>query len=125
MAREGGLLNWQWRGYSRNHRDRLNLVLHIVAVPAFVAGMLATVSLALKGFYYGAAAAFVFAIVAFALQGIGHKREAQPPEPFDGPGDFVARVFAEQFITFPRFVLSGNWMRNLAGRAEQDDNRHG
>lgn len=125
MAREGGLLNWQWLGYSRNHRDRLNLVLHIVAVPAFVAGILAMLSLASKGFFAGAAVAFVFAAAAFAVQGIGHKREAQAPVPFDGPGDFVARVFAEQFITFPRFVLSGNWMRNLAGRAEQDDNRHG
>ena len=125
MAREGGLIAWQWRGYSRNHRDRVNLLLHIVAVPAFVAGILATASLLLQGAVPGAAVALVFAVAAFAVQGIGHKREAQPPEPFDGPGDFVARVFAEQFITFPRFVLSGNWMRNLAGRAEQDDNRHG
>ena len=28
---------------------------------------------------------------------------------------FIGRVFVEQFITFPRFVLSGQWMRNLAG----------
>ena len=125
MAHEGGLIDWQWRGYSRNHRDRLNLLLHLVAVPAFVAGLFATVSLALQGFFVGAAGAAVFALVAFALQGVGHRREAQAPEPFDGPGDFVARVLTEQFITFPRFVLSGNWMRNLAGQAEQGDDRHG
>jgi hypothetical protein len=28
-------------------------------------------------------------------------------------------VFAEQFITFPRFVLSGGWLRNLA-QAQSD-----
>lgn len=125
MAREGGLIAWQWRGYSRNHRDRVNLLLHIVAVPAFIAGILATLSLAWQGAFAGAAVAFVFAVAAFAVQGIGHKREVQAPEPFEGPGDFVGRVFTEQFITFPRFVLSGNWMRNVAGQAEQDDNRHG
>ena len=27
MAREGGLIAWQWRGYERTHRDRLNLLL--------------------------------------------------------------------------------------------------
>ena len=47
------------------------------------------------------------------MQGIGHKREAEPPVPFDGPGDFLARVFVEQFFTFPRFVLTGGWLRNL------------
>jgi hypothetical protein len=29
----------------------------------------------------------------------------------------VKRVFAEQFVTFPRFVLSGGWMRNVTRRA--------
>ena len=51
--------------------------------------------------------------VAFLLQGAGHKREAEAPVPFDGPLDFVGRVLVEQFITFPRFVLSGLWLRNL------------
>ena len=42
MRREGGLLAWQWRGYAAAHRDRVNLLLHLVAVPAFIAGVLAT-----------------------------------------------------------------------------------
>jgi hypothetical protein len=25
-------------------------------------------------------------------------------------------VFVEQFVTFPRFVLSGGWMRQLSSR---------
>jgi hypothetical protein len=115
MQRDGGLLAWQWRTYERNHRDRANLLLHIVAVPAFIAGVLAAAVQVLQGQWFGAAIAAAFAIVAFAVQGIGHKREPEAPVPFDGPGDFVARVFAEQFVTFPRFVLSGQWMRNIAG----------
>jgi len=26
----------------------------------------------------------------------------------------VSRIFVEQWITFPRFVFSGGWSRNLA-----------
>jgi len=114
MRREGGLLAWQWRGYPAAHRDRVNLLLHLVAVPAFIAGILATAQLAWLRLWVGAGIAFAVAILAFAVQGLGHNRERVAPEPFAGPGDFVARVFAEQFITFPRFVLSGGWLRNLA-----------
>ena len=112
--RAGGTLAWQWRGYSRYHRDRLNLLIHMMAVPAFIAGTLAAVTQALQAQWFGASVAIAFAAVAFAVQGIGHKREQIPPEPFAGAKDFAARVFAEQFITFPRFVLAGLWARNLA-----------
>ena len=119
-GREGGLLSWQWRGYSRNHHDRLNLLVHMMAVPAFIAGVLAAVVQAAQAQWFGAAFAIVVAAVAFAVQGIGHKREQVPPEPFAGPADFAARVFAEQFITFPRFVLMGQWARNLADPNHRD-----
>ena len=113
-GRDGDLLDWQWRGYSRNHRDRANLLIHMIGVPVFIAGVLAFVTQTLRAQWFGAAVAMIVAIAAFAVQGIGHKRERVAPEPFAGPGDFVARVFAEQFITFPRFVLMGHWARNLA-----------
>jgi uncharacterized membrane protein YGL010W len=112
--RDGGVLAWQWRGYSRNHQDRVNLLIHMMAVPAFIGGTLAAATQILQAQWFGASVALVFAILAFAVQGIGHKRERVPAEPFDGPGDFAARVFAEQFVTFPRFVLAGQWARNLA-----------
>lgn len=114
MAREGGLIAWQWRGYERNHRDRLNLLLHIVAVPAFIAGVLACLRFLTWSHWLAALLALTFAAVAFLVQGIGHKREVEAPVPFDGPADFFGRVLVEQFITFPRFVLSGQWARNLA-----------
>jgi 2-hydroxy-palmitic acid dioxygenase Mpo1-like len=112
--RDGGLLDWQWRGYSRNHRDRANLLIHMIGVPVFIAGVLAFITQVSRAQWFGAAFSAVVAVAAFAVQGIGHKRERIAPEPFAGPGDFVARVFAEQFITFPRFVLMGQWARNLA-----------
>ena len=113
MAREPNIAAWQWATYERNHRDRVSLMLHMLGVPMFIAGVLAAVRLALAGFVTGSVIALSVAVAGFLLQGIGHKREAEPPVPFDGPGDFLARVFVEQFFTFPRFVLTGGWLRNL------------
>jgi len=117
--RAGGVLAWQWRGYSRYHRDRVNLLIHMMAVPGFIGGTLAAVTQALQAQWFGAAVAVAFAVAAFAVQGIGHRRERVAPEPFAGAVDFVARVFAEQFVTFPRFVLAGQWARNLADPTNQ------
>lgn len=47
--------------------------------------------------------------VAVALQGRGHRLEPVPPEPFSGPLNVVSRLFFEQWVTFPRFVVSGGW----------------
>ena len=35
--------------------------------------------------------------------------EAQASEPFSDRKDAVQRLVVEQFVTFPRFVLSGGW----------------
>ena len=113
MAREGGLMAWQWSSYDRNHRDRGNLLLHFVAVPAFIGATLAMVSCLFQRFWFGAAFSLLVMVIAFAVQAVGHKREGEAPIPFDGPGDFIGRVFVEQFITFPRFILSGGWLRQL------------
>lgn len=116
--REGGLLAWQFRDYAERHCDRLNLWIHLYAVPAFVAGSAAAVLHLLTLNFVGVGFSLLFVTVAFLLQGIGHKRESMPPQPFDGPLDFAKRILAEQFITFPRFVLSGGWMRNVTRRPE-------
>jgi hypothetical protein len=52
-------------------------------------------------------------VAALVAQGRGHRLEREAPEPFKGAGDFVSRFIAEQWVTFPRFVLSGAWYRNL------------
>lgn len=114
--RSGGLIAWQWRTYARNHRSRVNLVVHMFAVPLFIAATLAAIRLLVAGAFVPAALCLLVMAVAFLMQGIGHKQETEPPVPFKGPFDFVARVFVEQFVTFPRFVLSGGWSRHLAGQ---------
>ena len=71
--------------YARFHTNKTNLLLHIVMVPLF----------------------------SIAVQGAGHKQEPNPPLPFDGPGDFVKRIFSEQFYKFPQFLLTGEWLRAI------------
>ena len=116
--REGGLLEWQYRDYAERHQDKLSLWLHLYAVPAFIAGVLAAVFHLLSLNWVGALVSLAFAGVAFLVQGIGHRREKLAPIPFDGPADAIKRIFAEQFVTFPRFVLSGGCMRNVTRRAD-------
>ena len=109
------LLEWQWSDYAGKHRNRANLLIHIVAVPLFEIGTLILAYAAIR--VSGAAAALAAACMAAALvaQGRGHRLEREAPTSFDGPADFFSRFVAEQWVTFPRFVLSGAWSRNLTG----------
>ncbi|MCP8467317.1 DUF962 domain-containing protein [Pseudomonas sp. ZM23] len=114
--RRPNLLAWQWQGYAANHRNATNLALHIIAVPLFILAVPILVGglfrLSLSGIVLG-----VIGIVAsLAIQGRGHKLEDQAPEPFTDRKDAIGRLLAEQFITFPRFVLSGAWWRAWRNR---------
>ena len=107
------LLAAQWRDYAERHRDRVNLLIHIVAVPLFWIGAINAIgALLFSGVVYALGGVILAALALFA-QGIGHDREALQPQTFAGPWDFAQRIAAEQFVTFPRFVISGGWWRNL------------
>lgn len=108
-----GLLRRQWQGYPRNHQARANLLLHIVLVPLFLAGNVAFLAGLVLQSWGVAFAGIIATLASIALQGHGHKGEPHAPEPFTGVGNALARVFLEQWITFPRFVLSGAWFRAL------------
>lgn len=102
------LLAWQRADYHRFHQNPLNRALHLVGVPLFMAGTL-LVPYALATAQWSVAALGPLAmVVGFGLQGLGHTRlEGVPSVPFEGAADAVTRIFAEQFITFWRFVFSG------------------
>jgi hypothetical protein len=107
----GELLRWQWQGYPRYHRSRGNLLVHIIVVPIFLLGNTTLVGAVLQRSWLAAGLGVVAMVGSMALQGFGHQREPMPPEPFRGPGDAIARVFCEQWITFPRFVATGGWLQ--------------
>lgn len=110
------LLEWQWSDYAAKHQNRLNLLLHIVTVPLFQVGTIMLLCAAITVSGAAAAVGVICMVGALAAQGRGHKLERETPTPFDGAADFVTRFFAEQWVTFPRFVLSGGWYRNLKVR---------
>lgn len=113
------LLEWQWSDYTDKHRHRANLLIHIVAVPLFWLGALQGLG-ALLLLLLGVPGAFGMLVWAVALTGgslfaqaRGHALEVAQPAPFTTGKDFLRRIVAEQFLTFPRFVLSGHWYENL------------
>jgi phage terminase small subunit len=108
--RSAGLLAWQWNLYPDNHRDRRNLLLHVLTVPFFQIGTLLLVT-SLLGSLWSALPGALFMAGAVVAQGRGHKVEKAAPVPFRNPFDALARLFVEQWVTFPRFVLSGGFAR--------------
>jgi len=97
--------------YPHFHKNRTNLLLHIVVVPLFVLGVVYAVVAASQGRWLAALLSLLLPVFSLAVQGVGHKKEPNPPLPFDGPGEFLTRIFTEQFYRFPKFVLSGDWLR--------------
>jgi len=115
-TRDGGLLAWQLREYPKSHRDRRNLLVHAVTVPLFMAGSCALALAVFSGTWL-LVVALPGMLLPIALQGRTHRLEAVAPIPFRGPVDVAARLFVEQWITFPRFVLSGGFVRNWRASA--------
>jgi hypothetical protein len=108
-----GLARWQWDGYPLYHQARTNLLIHILLVPVFLAGNIALLAGIVRLSWPAALAGFAAMAISFAVQGYGHGREANPSIPFSGPANAFARIFLEQWVTFPRFFLSGGWTRAL------------
>lgn len=107
------LLAWQWAHYTKNHRDRQNLLVHAATVPVFHAGTLAVLTAPLIH-PTGALAGLLMCAFAMHAQRRGHAREGEKPIPFEGPLDVVTRILAEQWVTFPRYLISGEFSRAWA-----------
>ena len=105
------VLRWQWQGYPRYHRSRINLLLHIIVVPVLLLGNLGLVAALFQRSWLVAALAIVAMVASVTLQGVGHRREPVPPEPFTGPRNAIARLLCEQWVTFPRFVATRGWLQ--------------
>src|SRR5262245_1914008 len=110
------LAQWQWSLYPDGHRDRANLIIHAITNPIFLAGTIA-MPLGLVAWWL-APAGLGAMVLAIALQGRGHKREAVAPVPFRGPLDVVGRLLLEQWVNFPRYVLTGGFARAWAGERQ-------
>src|SRR4051812_39748208 len=110
MNERGPFLRWQWSNYPATHRDRRNLALHALSWPIFLGGTCAIAAAPVVGIGSALAGAAALALVIIA-QGRGHKLEGKAPAPFRGPLDLVQRLFVEQWVTFPRYLLSGGFAK--------------
>lgn len=107
------LLQWQWDGYSQYHQSRTNLLLHIVVVPLFLIGSVGFIVALFQASWLGTVVALGAVVVSVVAQGRGHAIESVPSVPFTSKFNAVQRVLLEQWVTFPRFVISGRWARAL------------
>ncbi len=105
------LVQWQWEGYSQFHGSRMNLLIHVFAVPMFILSTLNAVWATVNAQWFFASSSIGGMLIAFMAQAVGHAQEKNPAIPFDGPLDAVTRIFVEQFFNFPRFVVSGGWLK--------------
>ena len=110
------LLQWQWNGYSEAHQNKSNLIVHIFAVPLFIAAIFGIAIAIFRFSLLLGAISLTTIILSLALQKKGHSFERNQPPNFTGVWDFLSRLLTEQFITFPRFLLTGGWSRNLSCR---------
>ncbi|MFO0547495.1 MAG: hypothetical protein U0271_03850 [Polyangiaceae bacterium] len=114
------LFRWQYELYPENHTTRRNLVIHLVTVPMFHMGF-ATMMVGfgtMSGFTL--LSAWVVLATCVVLQGMGHRREPVAPVPFDGFIDGATRLIAEQFITFPRFLMMGGFEAAWAASKQRE-----
>ncbi|WP_103668494.1 Mpo1-like protein [Pseudanabaena sp. BC1403] len=107
------LLQWQWNGYLRYHKSKRNLLLHIIFVPLFLAANLGLLLALFNVSLSACVLCIVFMTLSIVLQGKGHSIEENSAEPFSSPLNAIVRIFLEQWITFPRFVLTGYWFSAL------------
>jgi hypothetical protein len=112
------LVDWAWRETPPVHKSRGNLLIHLIAVPMFVAGHVLLIWGAFLSWKL-AAVALVSIVASLILQGVGHAQEQQQVPAFTGARDFVRRLYAEQFCNFWRFIASGQWYAHYRSRSDQ------
>lgn len=100
-----------WTEYLRVHASRTNLLIHLFAVPLFIASAFSLVKYVVRGDWVSAAVVAACAVLAMALQARAHRAEPNRPRPFSGPLNFLRRWFNEQFVIFPMFLFTGRWWR--------------
>ncbi|GLX79213.1 hypothetical protein tinsulaeT_25530 [Thalassotalea insulae] len=103
------IASWQWNGYAKFHQSRINLLIHIVAVPIFIFAVIIFLLALVKWDLLSLVIAAMLIGLSIGVQGIGHNKEQLPVEPFTGAKNAVTRIILEQLYTFPKFVLTGGW----------------
>lgn len=106
--------------YAQRHAHRVNLLIHLVAVPIFILAHVGLVISIAQLQLWLALVCIGLVLLSLRLQRQGHAFEKKAPAPFANGWNFAARLYTEQFYTFPRFFLSGGFWKNwLATQSHQ------
>src|SRR2546428_10503922 len=100
------LLEWQWSDYSAKHRDRINLLLHIVAVPLFQIATIVMVGAVVTGSGSAAGLGGLGIGGAGVVQGGGDRRGGAGAAALSRPPALRSPLVAGAWITFSPFVFS-------------------
>jgi len=110
QLRRDDLLAWQFAHYPEFHGSKANLALHVLTVPLFQAGSIFLVLGWLSVSWLPVVGLLMMALAVVA-QGRGHALEHNPPVPFASRGEAVRRIVLEQWVNFPRYVVTGGFGR--------------
>jgi hypothetical protein len=111
------LLAWAWSETPPVHKNTTNLLIHLFAVPLFVAGNFLLVAGIVFDWRLLVAALLCIA-ASLTLQKFGHSLERNQVPAFTGSRDFFRRLYAEQFCNFWRFLFSGQWYTSFKARSQ-------
>jgi uncharacterized membrane protein len=109
-------VKWQWDGYTKYHQSPANLWIHILFVPIFIYGAIYSIVALINLNIIGLVVSTLLMITSIGIQGIGHKKEQNPAEPFTSAKNVIIRIFFEQLYTFPKILISGRWYKALRGQ---------
>ena len=113
----------QWNSYAERHRNKAHLMIKIVGVPLVWLMVIQAFGALLLMLMPGVSGfgtllwALVLAGASLFAQYRGALMEAVKPRPFLMTKDYALWTAADQFVNFPRFVLTGDWLRSLKGAA--------
>jgi uncharacterized membrane protein YGL010W len=106
--------------YAQVHTHRTNLLIHLIAVPLFIAAHFGLILGIVQQKPWSALMGVSLIIVSLGMQRQGHALESQKPAPFRNGWNFMTRLYTEQFYTFPKFMLSGKFQENWLATSSQD-----
>ncbi|MGE8361504.1 terminase [Pseudomonas sp.] len=97
--------------YRQRHQHPTNLLLHLLAVPLFILSCLVLLTGLVQWSFVALVTGVIGLVASVVLQRRGHAHEDDAGNPPD-----LKTLLVEQFVTFPRFVLSGEWWRAWRNR---------
>lgn len=103
------MMKQQWNSYGKFHKSRLNLLIHMVAVPFCLIGVVNFAGSMVRLSIGGMISSAIIAALAFGAQLFGHTQEEFSDEPMTDVKESATRILLEQCVTFPKYVLTGQW----------------